>query len=118
MRFCHRHGRSGRKQFDLRSDSVLSYQAWPIPVYLMYTRPALRVTCRSLRARSDVRHQLASKPLDGLSIVGLNSDSQNGFFDSFRMMSIFLVRADDTANRLDNRVSRRETSVANTLQHE
>ena len=77
----------------------------------------LGVASRSLRAGSYVRHQFAGESFNGFPIVGLYRDSQNRLFDSLGMRRIFLVRADDTTNCLDNRVSQCKTRVANTLQN-
>src|SRR4051794_35040830 len=83
----------------------------------MDARSTLGVASRSLWAGSYVRHQLAGKSFNSVTIVGLNRDPQNRFFNSLRVRRIFLVGANDTTNCLDNRVSQCKTRIANTLQN-
>src|SRR5258705_7120486 len=114
-RLCYA-GASG-KNFCLRSNGVLRNQTRPKSKHLMDPWSTLGVASRSLRASGYVRHQFAGESLDGFPIVGLYRDSQNRLFDSLGMRRIFLVRADDTANCLDNRVSQCKARAQNTLQN-
>src|SRR4051812_5942088 len=77
----------------------------------------LGVASCSLRAASYVRHQLAGKSFDSVTIVGLYRDPQNRLFNSLRVRGIFLVSANNTTNCLDNHVAQCKTRIANTLQN-